>query len=287
MKEIIILFLLALTVNVFSQDLILTNDGDSIDCRITKETKEYIYFTFKHKDGVRKTLIANSDVIYHQTDYFQRSEVTDEELKTKVSYQHFRIALNGGYSYRTAKLADNIPNNFRDYTKELKSGYHLAGDITYYFSEPLGVGVKVNNFNSSNRAEVSISESTGYVSGEISDNINILFVGPSFNTRLFDRNKRNAFLMSLAIGYLDYSNEARMITPMKIKGSTVGMVFDLGYDICLSDNYSLGFQISLLSGTLTKYELSEGMSITTIKLEEEEYESLGRIDFSIGIRFHK
>ena len=43
------LFLISIFViisNLQAQDLIVTNSGDSINCKITKTTKEYIYFVF-------------------------------------------------------------------------------------------------------------------------------------------------------------------------------------------------------------------------------------------------
>ena len=70
-------------------------------------------------------------------------------------------------------------------------------------------------------------------------------------------------------------------------GSTLGISFDIGYDIGLSENLSLGFQLSVLSGTLFEYDWNDGSTTETINLEEGEYESLNRIDFSVGLRFGK
>ena len=136
--------------SIFSQDLIVTNDGDSINCKITKVKKDNIYFTFKHKDEIRSTLLPISNIKTHQFAYFQTSEVPKEKVVGYENYQHFRIAINGGYSYQTAKVAESVPSDFKDYIRELKSGYHFGGDLTYYFTEPLGFGVKYYLFKSSN-----------------------------------------------------------------------------------------------------------------------------------------
>ena len=290
MKNIfIITFLIVLTNSLYSQDLVVTKKGDSINCKITKVKKDNIYFTFKHKDEVRNTLLPMTGVKIHQFDYYQISEVSIEKVVGYENYQRFRIAINGGYSYQTARVAENVPSDFKDYVKELKSGYHFGCDLIYYFSEPLGFGFKYYLFKSSNSLDnIYIDDTDGNrTQGKLSDDLTISFIGPTFSTRLLNHDKSNAFLLNLSLGYMGYSNNKVIIDKYKITGSTVGLSFDIGYDIGLSENLSLGFQVSYLSGTLFKYELSDGITTQTINLEEREYESLNRIDFSIGLRFGK
>ena len=93
--------------------------------------------------------------------------------------------------------------------------------------------------------------------------------------------------MNLSLGYMGYSNDKVIIDKYKMTGSTMGLSFDVGYDIGLSENLSLGFQISFLTGTLFEYDWNDGTKTETIKLEKGEYESLNRIDFSVGLRFSK
>ena len=205
------------------------------------------------------------------------------------NYQHFRIAINGGFSYQTAKVAESVPSDFKNYIKELKSGYHFGGDLTYYFTEPLGFGIKYYLFKSSNSMDnIYVEDINGNRTyGKMSDDLTISFIGPTFSTRLLNHNKSNAFLMNVSLGYMGYSNDKVIIDKYKMSGSTMGLSFDIGYDIGLSENLSLGFQISFLTGTLFEYDWNDGTKTETIKLEKGEYESLNRIDFSVGLRFSK
>lgn len=290
MRKLLILAVLIFVSNsIFSQDLIVTNDGDSINCKITKVKTDNIYFTFKHKDEIRSTLLSISSIKTHQFDFFQTSEVPKDKVVGYENYQHFRIALNGGYSYQTAKVAESVPSDFKNYISELKSGYHFGGDLTYYFTEPLGFGFKYYLFKSSNSLDNIYLEDTdgNRTYGKMSDDLTISFIGPSFSTRLLSHDKSNAFLMNLSLGYMGYSNDKVLIDNYKMTGSTMGLSFDIGYDIGLSENLSLGFQISFLSGTLFEYNWNDGSTTETIDLEEGEYESLNRIDFSVGLRFSK
>lgn len=286
---LIIAFLIFIANTIYSQDLIVTNDGDSINCKITKVKTDNIYFTFKHKDEIRSTLLPKSSVKTYQFQYYQTSEVPKEKVVGYENYQHFRLAVNGGYSYQTAKIAESVPSDFKDYIKELKSGYHFGGDLTYYFTEPLGFGIKYYLFKSSNSLDnIYVEDINGNRTyGKMSDDLNISFIGPIFSTRLLSHDKKNAFLMNLSLGYMGYSNDKVIIDKYKMTGSTMGLSFDVGYDIGLSENLSLGFQISFLTGTLFEYDWNDGTKTETIKLEKGEYESLNRIDFSVGLRFSK
>jgi hypothetical protein len=275
--------------NLLAQDLIVTNEGDSINCKITKVKTDNIYFTFKHKEEIRSTLLPVSSVKTHQFEYYQTSEVPEYKVVGYEDYQKFRIAINGGYSYQTAKVSENVPADFKDYVKELKSGYHIGGDLSYYFTEPLGFGIKYYLYKTSNNLDnIYVEDNNGNRTyGKMSDDLTISFIGPSFSTRLLNHDKSNAFLLNLSLGYMGYKNNKVIVDDYIMTGSTMGLALDIGYDIGLSENLSLGFQVSFLSGTLFEYDWNDGSTTETIDLEEGEYESLNRIDFSVGLRFSK
>lgn len=290
MKNIWVFILLSCVANsLYAQDLIVTNEGDSINCKITKVKTDHIYFTFKHVNEIRSTLLPMSNVKVHQFDYFQNSEVPAGKVVGYGNYQHFRISANGGFSYQTARVAESVPADFKDYISELKTGYHFGGDLTYYFTEPLGFGVKYYLFKSSNSLDNIYLEDTDGIRtyGAMSDDLTISFIGPAFSTRFLNHDKSNAFLMNMSLGYMGYSNDKVIVNDYKMTGSTMGLAFDIGYDIGLSENLSLGLQISLISGLLFEYSWDDGIAKETIDLKEGEYESLHRIDFSIGLRYSK
>jgi len=285
----VILSVTIFSISIQAQDLIITNEGDSLNCKITKIKTDNIYFTFRHKDEIRSTLLPLSQLKYHQYNYYHTPEVPADIVVGNELYPHFRAALNGGLSYRVVKLSDNIPSDFEQYMKDLKSGYHYGLDLSYYFSEQLGVGFKYCNYQSKNEINnvyVTLPDgSTQY--GKMSDDISINFIGPIFSTRLLDANKKNSFLLNLGFGYMGYTDKAVLISDFKIKGNTVGLCWDIGYDIGLSENFAIGFQLSYMIGTLTQYELSYGVKTETVILEKDNYESLSRVDLSIGLRFSK
>jgi hypothetical protein len=289
-RNIIIFSLFALSsISIYSQDLIVTNEGDSLNCKITKITENAIYFTFKYKDEIRSTLLPTNQVKHYQQDYYQTSIVPAEKIVSREIYPHFRAAINGGLSYRTAKLSEDIPSDFDQYFRDLNSGGNYGFSLSYFFSEYLGLGFQYDVYRSKNETDLVYVTPPGGPTrgGPMSDNITINFIGPSFSTRLLDRNKKNSFLVNLSIGYMGYKNSAVLITDYLIKGSTLGWDWDIGYDIRIAENWAIGFQLSYKGGYITEYELSDGNDTKTVKLEMGHYESLYRIDLSLGIRFSK
>ncbi len=225
------------------------------------------------------------NTIYSQLEPMLHKDEPVEERE----YKRFRLAVNGGYSYQLAKISDEVPADFKDYIKGLKSGYHFGADANYFFSEQMGLGAKYTMFGASNSIDnIYLEDEDGdRIYGSMSDDLRIMFIGPYLSTRYLAQKSNNAFFLSLGIGYLSYKNDKVIINPIRMTGGTAGYTLDVGYDIEISEDFSLGFQVSMLSGVLRKYTLDNGYQSETIELEEGQYEGLGRIDFSIGLRFNK
>ncbi|WP_187696162.1 hypothetical protein, partial [Xanthovirga aplysinae] len=243
-----------------------------------------------HKGEIRNTLLPLSEVAYYQFSYYPNSEVLNRKVNRHKNFKPWRIALNGGYSYLTAPLSENIPSDFESYSKGLKSGHHLGADISYYFMEYLGLGVKYLHFNSSATfdGEIFLEDMQGNrITGKMSDDINISFFGPTLSTRFFNTNKKNAFVLNFALGYMEYNNNSVLVDNFTMEGGTVGLVYDVGYDMSISKNLLLGFQLSLISGVLKEYQVKDGINTTNVALSKKEAEGLGRIDLSVGLRFSK
>lgn len=271
--------------------MIVTHEGDSLNCRITKVKPDYIYFVFKHQEEVRNTLMPVSQVKTHQLGYYQTPEIPKGRVLAHEVYPRFRAAVNGGYSYRIAKLADNTPSDFENYMKDLRSGGNYGIDVSYYFSEQMGVGLKYNAYRSKNEiGNVYVTNNTDGSTryGTMSDNITVSFMGPSFCTRLMNMEKKNCWVMNFALGYMGYTNKARLIDPYKLTSSTLGFAWDIGYDFGISNELSIGIQLSYVGGSLSQYKITNGYRTETIKIEDSKnYENLNRFDFSVGLRLNK
>lgn len=292
MKRLIIITTLTILFGLssFAQDLIITSTGDSINCKITKEKGDFTYFTFVKEKEVRNTLLPKSQIREYKKGYFAQSEIPVDYKIAAQNYERFRFSVNGGYSYRFAKISETIPNDYQNYMKGLKSGSHISIDASYFINETIGLGMKYSKYFSKGDFGTINADYNGdgiIDSGQMNDNISISFLGPMFTTNMPSRNKKNALYSSLAIGYLSYKDDGKYIEPLLLEGSTVGFVGDLGYQIEIARNMSIAFTLSYTLGTLTKIESTGNGYSNTIELDKDSYENLGRIDFSIGLVFHK
>ena len=231
-------------------------------------------------------MLRREDIKIYEFDFYQIGEVPPDKIMGYENYRHWRFAISGGYSHHTAGLADDTPPDFRNYAKRLKSGYSISGDATYYFNETIGIGAKASISKSSNSIDnIYVTDASGHtVYGKMSDDISIIYIGPTLSTKFFNRAKSNSINALISFGYLSYSNNAVLINSYKITGSTFGMSADIGYDIGLTENLSLGFQISSVLGVLRAYDYNDGTSVHHLKLEDQLH-SLNRMDFSVGLRF--
>lgn len=275
-KKLCIVMIIATLQQFFvsAQDLVVTNTGDSINCKITDIKGDYVYFSFSHQNEVRNTLISKSQVVSYQYNYFNSSTIQPHQITGFPSgYPHWRMAVSGGWSWRTNPLDKSLTPQERKYAKKLMQGLNFSFDASYFFNEMFGVGFKYDLFNTS---------TTFYT---LTETVSINFAGPAFAMRFFNQTKTNLWFMNYGIGYMGYTDKAKVSgQPAMIKGSTVGLLLDLGYDFAISKKWSAGIQLSSLMGFLTEYDFTENGYTQRKKLEKDEYEGLNRLNISIGLR---
>jgi len=275
----------AATFGMSAQDLVVTSKNDSINAKITKNKKDILYFYFVKNGEVRSTLLPLKEVQAHQKNFYLTAEVP-EDYKPTNSYTgpKYRIALNGGLSYQTAKTSSSVPDALRDHAKQLKSGYNWGADIHFLTSENLGFGLKYNTFYSSNVENKNLTLPGNTVLYGIKDVNYIHFIGPSVLFKFVSSNGKNAWVSSTSIGYMGYKQERQTRNRnFTYTAATLGLNLDFGYDIYLSKKLSLGLMVSFVTGSLGEVDLEENGISQAIELDERG--SLSRFDFSAGLRW--
>jgi hypothetical protein len=253
MKKRLLLFLLTLFCNALcAQDLIVTNNNDSINCQILTIDAEMIHFyVMKNNEKVKSSLPWNQ-VLSSSSGYYSKTE-EDYVYQNKNIYQkknedyaHFRIAIVVGYSYRFL-LSHTFFNE--DYYKQLKNGYHYGMELNYYFNESLGIGINwhASHFN---------SKSAGNYDPE---KTRIRQFIPIFSTRTFDKKKQGAFLLNIGVGYISYKDEYRWNYHNDFQTPEgIGILLSAGYDIPISQTMAIYLQSSITSGPLDDINNREG-----------------------------
>lgn len=279
--------MVSISFSIQSQDLIVTVENDSINCKIYKVKRDFIYFTFKREDEIRNVLINMSELKVYKFNFYNNSEVPEKIKKYKIQRQRFRLAINGGYSYRPGKIAKSIQGDLRKHYEELSHGKTVNVDLDYCFSPSLGLNFKHQRYYFSNEKVIPfINNNTGQSERvNIKNNQTTSFTGIGFKFRTLSYNKKNAFIWGGSFGNLTYTDEVTWIEDYKIHGNTFGMVVYYEYDIGITNNLSFGIQTSQVGGYLKKYDLSYKGVVNTIHLEESDYIGLGSFNLSFGFRF--
>lgn len=237
-----------------------------------------------------KKLFASAVVLLAAWTVSAQNIVTSDTTLTVNSSRSrpVRIAVQGGYAYRAGKVDQSQGPDMAKYLKGLKHGYTYGADLTWFFLNNFGVGVKGNVLHVSNAAEGTLQLADGTQhSGRIEDKIDIWFVGPFASWRVTSRNMRHTMLMNAGLGYLGCNDKTVVIEPFKMSGGTLGILYEVGYDFSLSDTVAIGAMLSCIGGTMGQYNVKypDGSS-QLVKREKGSYENLSHINFSIGLRIN-
>jgi hypothetical protein len=279
---LLLLFILSAH-TVCSQDLIVTLTNDSINCKITQIDAEFIHFDMVYNEEVRSTVLMLSTIKIYEEKFYSNSNLPSQK-KSSVEYPRYHIILSGGASYLLDPIADDT--EFRDYYQNLKTGYNLGLDVNYYFNKTIGVGLKYNYFASSSSTEGTSNEGGILSEWNISENIMINFAGPTFLARFLSAKNNNAFILGASVGYIWYKDDAVLLDPVIISGSSLGLNFDASYHISISKKLFLGISGSTTLGFLPTLTIDDGINAQTFDFDSfSNYKNISRVDLSIKLGF--
>lgn len=308
-KILFTLFFLKTVVFSFSQDLVVTSDGDSIFCKINI-IKNNVFHLEVTKEGslIKKEIHAN-EVKSYVFDYFiippkidvdfpifdndaiqesSERELHSDLIKQERFKSNFRISLDAGFARRLVSLSPQIPPDFHDFYNSMKNAIVLNGEISYFFRELNGIGVKGNSFISSGTIDVLVKNSdNSYEFGELSNKIVIHTISPFYTSRILTK-RMNCFIIDFGIGYMKLIDNAEIRTStftntFKAEGRTLGLFWSAGYDLFITNRLALGIKASFLSASVSKLRITENNQIRTIQLPFDERESLRRGEVLLGI----
>lgn len=270
-----------------SQDLIVTNKNDSINCKIGKIKNEYVHFTFRYKDEVRETLLSENEILSYKKGFYSFTEIPEGYKTASENYTKFDFHVGGGFSWLTAKVSEEVDNSLKEYIKELKSGHHLNLVATKYISENIGFSLYYSRFISKNSRENATYQTFGSTHfGKIQNTIITNFIAPALKTKIVHANEKTYFTTTFAMGYLGYRDKMSVHNEIKISGSSVGLIFDFGVATQLGNKSTLNFTLAFLAGSLGSVMVENNVGNTRkIDLPKDQRESLSRIDLTIGVGF--
>lgn len=186
----------------------------------------------------------------------------------------WRFAVDAGYSYLTADIAEGAKGDSHDFLTKLRHGINYGGDI-HYFPFPgnmLGVGMKF------------VGREYSTAMGQLSETVRINYIGPSAIYRMFDMRDRNAWIFSFSAG--SFRMNDRLDDggkPYEYLKAGFGTCMDMGYDIRLGKSKTfLGLKFSF-AGAKFKIKTSDYFGADVENTERNQNFSAAQL--GAGLRF--
>lgn len=278
--------MLGLGITAWSQDQIITKKGDTINCKITRVSDQYIHYIISEQSI--RTRILREEV----QSFTQKEEPVPDfeeilENPKKVSPEFFddlddpprwRLALNGGYTYQFGGYENNPP----DYAKKLRPFFNLGSEFHFFPSENLGIGIKFNRTASKVRHEFNPPLpiiGAAQTINNIDEKVRFTYVALSVVSR--KNTAENQYLTyGLSAGVINYKDIGTLNgnIPLEEEGQSFGINFEIGYDFVVTQKLGLGFNAGLNLARINQISTG-GSTISNADFD------VSRFDVTLGIRF--
>jgi hypothetical protein len=298
------------------QDKIITNQHDTISCRILSISQTYINYEQKtdNLSAVGKFIPIEQVLEYYRSSqpqeiapYYRNYRISLPPPKPLViGLQAGGTSLLASTSGAEKKLQDaGIPRSqAKDYFKQRKQGFHVSADVHYLIEDFFGLGLKYSLFTSSTDMEFTVKANDYYLPIYFSlgekEKLYVNYIGPSvIFQQWLDKNHKFRLVEELSSGYTHYREEIRFDPYLSIfsyannnnlntliEGSSWGANVGLSFEYYLVPWLSIGANANLFSSSIKEIDVSTENTSTSIKLNKKDYENLFRLDYSIGLRFH-
>lgn len=262
-------------------DYIILKEGDTTRCMIMEETKNGLFLIYEGQGVERRAVLPKEKIIaYHIDDPVALAEQQYQRHKKQFTA---RFGLEGGYAFRTARFADGLTNDYKDYLRKLMRGPVLGANVRFNIDNMYSIGVHYDRFMSSNAAYAYMYDDDGnYIEGSVSDDHTINFIAASFGYFMYSKNQKHRFFAEYLFGYMNYvDNSVEFGDAYTLDGATFGMGAVIDYDYMLSKHVGIGAGVSYYWGALSKiningYEQNLG----------KNREGLQRVNLKAGVRFY-
>lgn len=279
---------------ITAQDLIITNEQDSIFCNILGIKSKVIYYKLNTQAGSPIKELPMDKVAAIEENYSARQTKNANEATIPVNYQptfySFAINAHVGYARRLAPLPDNISPDLKNYLKPLKQGFQFGVGFMYRFNKEHGLRFNYSSFSTATTpTAIIVADSAGNtLPGEIHDDVTINTFSLNYVSTKELYKAFKALHISIGVGYGSYKNNSYFFdTAYLIESNTVVVELGIAADYFLTENLFLTPSVDLDLGSLTELKVTNlsNNRINRIKFEAENAESITRIDFSLGLSY--
>lgn len=294
MKKIYMLLLIVLISKVTqAQDLLVTTNGDSINCKIVDEKGSFVLYKILEGDSYVSRAINKQSISKSENGFYLRNPELAKNNSNSTSKKQKYSSTNFNIGYNRLKLLDFYSSSGMEvidkYNESLANGMGFNLELKRWFTKRLGIDIRYDLY-SSKALEYKMPYtnplgSTSY--GPFSDKIKIHTFSPGFAFRTPIANENNYLIINTSFDYNLYINDFTYLgTPGKLKSKRYGYSFGMSYERVLNKNFAIGLNAKYRISSLNKVGLYVNGDFDEIDLTEEQEISINRYSFGLylGIR---
>lgn len=210
-----------------------------------------------------------------------------EQPDSTKRFQQWRLALDGGLSCLTYRVASMLYDRNKTYYRHSRDGQHFHINFKFFYTKNSGIGLNYMYFSSAHRSDDAVIMSDGkwLQFGKVHDDITVNYIGLYWGFQHYFTPKHSLHI-NYSAGWINYFNYRWLWNDYTMKANTFGLVFDIGYDLSINKNFAIGFKTSYLWSNVTTYSKNDGINQYSVTLDKNNHELLSRLDFSIGLRYN-
>ncbi|MBV2246236.1 MAG: hypothetical protein KUL83_03675 [Lentimicrobium sp.] len=310
----LLFFSVAFVCTGYGQDQIILNSGDTLTGRITRETKNLLYFRHNIKGITSDAKVEKSTVLkwtYHnvpdqgpdENDVPPIAMTTRNDRDQGVfpsfpAGERFRGSISGGLGYllgdtdeaEKSLTGQGVPaEDAKNYYNELVLGYSGTASLHYRVSREYWIGAHYLGFYSKANMTTYFDDGGMYrFYGDIGERYFVNFTGLSLSSAVWlGRKKQWAYHAAYSVGPAFYRNETEVMHQQVLfKGVTLGQNLSLGLEYFITPKISVSTDFSLFRATLRKVKITTEGGTQEVDLDKESYENLSRADLTAGFVFY-
>jgi len=158
------------------------------------------------------------------------------------------------------------------------------------FTPDIGTGFKYKFFYTSGNVDgiIDVQDGVHVIYTNYGERIFVNYYGPmAYYQRYLNAAETYRITTTFSFGLSTYRNEAKYLNEyLLLTGRNLGTDYSVNLEYYITDNISLGAELSAFYSVLRKVKITDGTNTQTVDLDKENYENLSRLELSLGIRFY-
>lgn len=278
MKKNLLILLILISKNSFAQDLIVTNLGDSINCKITKSKGPFVLYDITTNNTTSSIAINSNTIRKIEKNYFQKNVEIEKESDLVLNIGYNKSTLTKYYKKQNIEVYDN-------YFINLTNGRTFHSDLTYWTFKRYGVRISYDNFNSSTNEDsmpININGTINYFHFQEELTIHSISPGICFRTPIY--NPKNNLILAASYEYNFYFNPYYVDKDnAEVQSNSSGVNFCAALERKVNTHFNIGLNFKYRFSKLKDINFVYSGSSNNYILDEEDKLVINRYDIGISI----